>query len=111
MRNEEKPKSVRRPLRALSNNSQINSCNGGGGGGGGLSKSMNADKKSISKKELQNQRMAAPVNREQGGGGDADEDYLDRLLLVQSDLSSLTRQVTFLWFQEFSASFVHSQFC
>ncbi|XP_065867332.1 uncharacterized protein [Euphorbia lathyris] len=105
VRNE--PKSVRRPLRDLPNanrSSQINSHNGGGGGGR-VSKSMKVSKKLISnsKKELENQHMAAAVHQEEGGGGEEeDEGYLDRLLLVQSDLSSFTRQIDELVAQAFT---------
>ncbi|WCJ40873.1 hypothetical protein M5689_021772 [Euphorbia peplus] len=104
------PKSVRRPLTALPNNhrsSQINSYNGGGGEGR-FSKSINESKKSIlnSKKELQNQHMTASLHHEKGGKDKEEEEkedeaYLDRLLLVQSDLFSVTRQIDELVAQAF----------
>lgn len=62
--NDTKPKSVRKPLKDLSNN---------GNGGGKFSKSVNGKKK---------------LNEEQ-----SDDGSLDRLLLVQSDLSTLLQQV------------------
>ncbi|GKV27184.1 hypothetical protein SLEP1_g36384 [Rubroshorea leprosula] len=70
-----KSKSVRKPLRELSNNGNRN-------GGGKFSKPENLKKKN-SEKEKEN------------------DESLDRLLLVQSDLSSLLRQIDELVVQAF----------
>lgn len=70
-RTEVKPKSVRKPLRDLPNNNN---------GGGGLSKSANLKKKSRSDRQIEDEALD-------------DDSTLDRLLLVQSDLSSLLQQV------------------
>ncbi|KAK3219976.1 hypothetical protein Dsin_013946 [Dipteronia sinensis] len=75
-RKETKPKSVRKPLRELSNNNNNNN------GAGKLSKSVNAKKKCS--EEASN-----------------DDCALDRLLLVQSDLSALLQQIDELVVQAF----------
>ncbi|KAJ9190257.1 hypothetical protein P3X46_001480 [Hevea brasiliensis] len=90
-RNEGKAKSVRRALRDVSNNN-TNGNNGGGGGGGRFSKSVNENKKSISEKQVENQQSVVTMaQQEEGSRGE--EDHLDCILLVQSDLSSITRQI------------------
>ncbi|ESR40115.1 hypothetical protein CICLE_v10027417mg [Citrus x clementina] len=70
-RTEVKPKSVRKPLRDLPNNNN---------GGGRLSKSANLKKKSRSDRQIEDEALD-------------DDSTLDRLLLVQSDLSSLLQQI------------------
>lgn len=70
-RTELKPKSVRKPLRDLSNNTN---------GGVRLSKSANLKKKPNSEKQIEDDALN-------------DDSTLDWLLLVQSDLSSLLQQV------------------
>ncbi|KDP40858.1 hypothetical protein JCGZ_24857 [Jatropha curcas] len=90
-RNEGKAKSARRALRDVSNNFN-NHVSSNNGGGGKFSKSVNTNKKLISEKQIESQQSVATVQQECSGGGE-EEDYLDRLLLVQSNLSSLTRQI------------------
>ncbi|KAK2654641.1 hypothetical protein Ddye_014497 [Dipteronia dyeriana] len=79
-RNETKPKSVRKPLRELSNNNNNNNNNNNGAGK--LSKSVNVKKKCSEE-------------------ASDDDCALDRLLLVQSDLSALLQQIDELVVQAF----------
>jgi hypothetical protein len=72
-RNEGKAKSGRKALKDLSNNNH----------GGRFSKSLNSKKK-----------LSEKTNEDVSRAGEED-DALDRLLLVQTDLSSLVHQVTF----------------
>lgn len=72
-RNEGKAKSGRKALKDLSNNNN----------GGRLSKDLNSKKK-LSEKGNEDQSQAVEK-----------DDALDRLLFVQSDLSSLINQVAF----------------
>ncbi|KAK4837264.1 hypothetical protein QYF36_004051 [Acer negundo] len=81
-RNETKPKSVRKPLRELSNNNNNN-------GAGKLSKSVNANKKCSEEA--------------------SDDCALDRLLLVQSDLSALLQQIDELVVQAFKVKATNRQ--
>ena len=68
--------SVRKPLKDLSNNN------------GRFLKSVNPKKISMPAKEIGDKESVVRVQQQQ-----QDDDCLDRLLLVRSDLSSLTRQV------------------
>lgn len=69
--------SVRKPLKDLSNNN------------GRFLKSVNPKKISMPAKEIGDKESVVRVQQQQ----QQDDDCLDRLLLVRSDLSSLTRQV------------------
>ncbi|KAJ4718032.1 UDP-N-acetylglucosamine pyrophosphorylase [Melia azedarach] len=79
-KNETKPKSVRKPLRDVSNNGNSNN------GGGRFSKSVNVKKK-LNEKQIEEDIL--------------DDATLDRLLLVQSDLSALLQQIDELVVQAF----------
>ncbi|KAJ9179252.1 hypothetical protein P3X46_011062 [Hevea brasiliensis] len=96
-RNGGKAKSVRRALRDVSNNHTNGDI--GGGGGGRFSKSVKVNKKWISEKQIENQQSIIMNQQEEAGRGE--EDHLDRLLLVQSDLSCITRQIDELVAQAF----------
>ncbi|XP_031255739.1 uncharacterized protein LOC116113718 [Pistacia vera] len=79
-RNDTKPKSTRKPLRDLSTNNNYNN------GGGRFSKSVKTKKKSDDNKQMDEA---------------SDDNALDRLLLVQSDLSNLLQQIDELVVQAF----------
>ena len=89
MKNEEKSRPVRKALRDVSNNH-----------GGGRSSRFSATAK---KKDKELQRPT--VEQEEQKEEDRNDDALDRLLLVQSDLSALVNQVPLsfsLYFGNFS---------
>jgi hypothetical protein len=73
--------SERKPLKDLSNNN------------GRFLKSVNPKKISMPAKEIGDKQSVVRVQEQQQQQQHQDDDCLDRLLLVHSDLSSLTRQV------------------
>jgi hypothetical protein len=73
--------SERKPLKDLSNNN------------GRFLKSVNPKKISMPAKEIGDKQSVVRVQEQQQQQHHQDDDCLDRLLLVHSDLSSLTRQV------------------
>jgi hypothetical protein len=73
--------SERKPLKDLSNNN------------GRFLKSVNPKKISMPAKEIGDKQSVVRVQEQQQQQQQQDDDCLDRLLLVHSDLSSLTRQV------------------
>ena len=88
-RSEAKPLTVRRPLRDVVNNI---------GGGGRASRSVNAvpAKKFAAENENEERPRVRAQREGEGDEGEGERDggdSLDRLLLVQSDLSALVRQV------------------
>ncbi|XP_055962009.1 uncharacterized protein LOC126679736 isoform X3 [Mercurialis annua] len=101
VRNEAKAKSARRPLRDLPNNknSQSNTTTNNGGK---FSKSISVPQKSLTVSTMKQQQQQKQPKQE-------DEDYLDRLLLAQSDLSSLTRQIDELVAQAFDLKSINQQ--
>ncbi|KAJ6380053.1 hypothetical protein OIU76_016664 [Salix suchowensis] len=82
--------SVRKPLKDLSNNN------------GSFLRSMNPKKISMPAKEIgDKQSVVRAQEEEEQKQQQQDDDCLDHLLLVQSDLSSLTRQIDELVAQAF----------
>ena len=73
--------SVRKPLKDLSNNN------------GSFLRSVNPKKISMPAKEIDDKQSVVRAQEEEQKQQQQDDDCLDHLLLVQSDLSSLTRQV------------------
>ncbi|XP_044496086.1 uncharacterized protein LOC123218640 isoform X2 [Mangifera indica] len=88
-RNETKPKSVRKPLRDLSNKFNKNND-----GAGRFSNFVNAKKKTDDYKRIEEA---------------SDDNALDRLLLVQSDLSTLLQQIDELVVQAFKVKTISKE--
>ncbi|CAN6573386.1 unnamed protein product [Malus baccata var. baccata] len=92
-KNEEKGRSVRKVLREISNNHGGGS---GGGGGGRFSKSF-----ATAKKKEKESRKVRVQEHDKEENDHQNDDALDRLLLVQSNLSALTHQIDELVVQAF----------
>ncbi|EEF46382.1 uncharacterized protein LOC8273777 [Ricinus communis] len=108
-RNEAKAKSARRALRDLPNNNNNNTHTNSSNDCGRFSKSIKTTKKRISEKEIEKQQTASTIQRQHQEAKEEEEDCLDLLLLVQSDLSSLTRQIDEIVAQAFEVKTTSKQ--